>query len=107
MPIGKRGFQKGHKINKGQTRKATHTIEAAKAREMYINFVTANLKPLLEAQYDLAKGHWVERTDKNGHKRVYLTPPNNEAIKYMFDQSLGKAKEQVEHTGNITLIIDE
>lgn len=70
-------------------------------RRMLTKVVHQRFGELVRAQVDLASGLWVEETDTKvnadgeleTNRRVYKRPPSNEALKYLLDQSVGKAKE--------------
>lgn len=73
-------------------------------RRMLTKAVHARFGDLVRAQVDLAAGVWVEETDTKINaegeieekRRVYRRPPSNEALKYLLDQSVGKAKESLD-----------
>ena len=85
----------GLRPNAGR-KKANHTIQAEKAREFVIRKVTENLTPLMESQLDAAVGH--KYLDPREGK-VYTKSPDINAGKYLLDQTIGKAKETIEHQG--------
>jgi len=66
---------------------------------------------LFDAKLDLAKGHFVYVKDGiTGEMRVYKKSPDGKSIEWILEQTIGKAKEFVEHSGDITvkdLVIDE
>ena len=74
------GRKKGHK--------ASHTVQAEKAREYFIARVVAELEPLLTKQIELAKAG------------------DAQMLRYLTDQVVGKAKETHEHQGSLELKID-
>jgi hypothetical protein len=73
-------------------------------RRMLTKAVHARFGDLVRAQVDLAAGVWVEETDTKINaegeieekRRVYRRPPSNEALKYLLDQSVGKAKDSLD-----------
>ena len=73
-------------------------------RRMLTKVVHERFGELVRAQVDLASGLWVEETDTKvnadgeleTNRRVYKRPPSNEALKYLLDQSVGKAKESLD-----------
>lgn len=73
-------------------------------RRMLTKVVHQRFGELVRAQVDLASGLWVEETDTKVNadgeletkRRVYKRPPSNEALKYLLDQSVGKAKESLD-----------
>lgn len=81
-------------------------------KEALFKHVNKYFVPLLEANTDLALGTlhadnpvFDETTGKMIRAKIYKKDPDGGAIRYMFDQTIGKAKETVEHTGNITGIL--
>ena len=82
------------------------TLKAMKARELLIEEVTKKWKPLIEAQMALALGHY-ERVKVNGKtEKVYLQGPDQNAIKYLMDQTIGRAKESLELSGEVKTLSD-
>jgi len=69
-------------------------------RAFIVKKVAEHLTPLLEAQLDLALGVRVQ--DYDGGK-VYNRVPDGNAIQYLLNQSIGKPKESVEHSGKLTI----
>ena len=82
--------------------KASHTLEAEKAREFVVNKVVENLEPLMEAKLDLALGHKKETPDG----KVYTTSPDGNAIQYLLNQGIGKPTETLKVEEDVTLKID-
>lgn len=84
------------------------TLLQLEMRKQLTERVHKEFSGLIEAQIDLAKGLFVEEVveveDKENGKvigkkqkrRVYKRPPSQEAMKYLIDQSLGKARETID-----------
>jgi len=88
--------------------KSTATIKAQKMREKLVNEVNKELQPILTAQLEAAKGLYYEKIDLDGVIRIYKEKPDINAARYLLDQAIGKAKESVELSGGIgLLVIDE
>ena len=105
--MAKGGVRPGSGRKKGS--KATHTIQAEQARAHFIKRVTDELDPLIDAQLDLAKGVYVEQVVKtpSGERqvRVYQKEPENKAIDSLVQQTIGKPKESIEHTGEAIHVV--
>lgn len=88
---------------KGSFSNSTKT--AMLMREQLVKKVNKELKPILQAQSDAAKGIVVEKivTLDDGKKapRYYRKEPDINAGKYLIDQALGKPKESIEHSGEV------
>lgn len=106
------GKRKGAGRKKGS--KGTHTLEAAKLREMYLNKVSERFAPIVQAQIDLAEGVLLAEpgtivTDPISGKvysaRVYREKPDSKSLTYILDQSVGKPKETIEHQGEIKSVV--
>lgn len=69
---------------------------ANKLREKLAQEVEKRWPELQRASFDAALGHYFEETDKEGNKFIYRKSPDINAIKYLKDQVIGKAKETVE-----------
>ena len=82
---------------------AAHTLEASKMREYLIERVRQEMDALLEAKFALAKGHYFLGDDG----KVYTKSPDSNSIQYLLNQSIGKPKETVEHSGSLEFIFDE
>lgn len=69
-----------------------------------IDRVEKEFDPLMDAAMDLAKGIIVYVSGKDGKPRkVYEQPPNTEMLKYLLDQSAGKALTSVEMSGGLSI----
>lgn len=79
-------------------KKATHTLEAEKARAYLIERVSEELNPILTAQIEAAKGLYYEEVFKDGTKKIWKKEPDINASKYLLDQTVGRAKENVDIT---------
>lgn len=77
--------------------KANHTIQAEAMRKYVVERIAAEIGPIMDAQIALAKGALMSINGKN----AFIEKPDVGAGKYLIDQGIGKAKEQVEvkHTG--------
>ena len=105
-------MEENHSINKGGRPKGSFSTSkkmAIKMREELVKTVRREFKPIIKAQIDLAKGHVIENEIKvNGktYKRYYLRSPDIASSKYLLDQTLGKAKESLELSGEIKTIAE-
>lgn len=104
--------EKALAANKGNAKKggrpkgsvSEETRMKQEMRRMLTKVVHERFGELVRAQVDLASGLWVEETDTKvnadgeleTNRRVYKRPPSNEALKYLLDQSVGKAKESLD-----------
>lgn len=87
--------------------KMGHTIEASKAREYVIKRVAEELEPIIDAKLSLAKGIWREDVNDAGETiKIYREKPDAASIKYLMDQTIGKATETVQVKQDIVLKID-
>jgi hypothetical protein len=92
--------KRGGKRQGAGRKKAQHTIETEAMRAFIVSEVNKQLKPLLEAKFDLALG---VRVQDNDGEAFYTRPPDGNAIQYLLNQSIGKPKESVEHSGKLTI----
>lgn len=104
--------EKALAANKGNAKKggrpkgsvSEETRMKQEMRRMLTKVVHQRFGELVRAQVDLASGLCVEETDTKVNadgeletkRRVYKRPPSNEALKYLLDQSVGKAKESLD-----------
>lgn len=66
--------------------------------------VEKEFHPLMDTAIDLAKGVVVYVPGKDGKPyKVYKQTPNSEMLKYLLDQSAGKALTPVEMSGSVTI----
>lgn len=92
----KGGRPKGSLSDQARMQKEMRAMFTKRAREVF--------SELVEAQIDLARGVFTEEvvavTTKKGtvkaKRRVYQRPPSQEAMKYVTDQAIGKAKESLD-----------
>lgn len=84
-------------------RKNDSTLEIEEARVLLREMVFQELKPIAEAQIELAKGLWYEDAM---HGRVYQQKPDKGAAELLLAHSVGKPKETLEHQGEIHIIMD-
>lgn len=95
MPF--KATNKGGRIPGAGRKKAGHTIAAEAARAYVVQRVVTEIKPIMDAQVDLAKGIYVEeKNDKGERVRVYQKEPDTVSAKYLLDQTIGRAKETIE-----------
>jgi len=91
------GARKGagrHKLSK--------TLITTKMREMLAETLEKRFKPMIEAQLDSAIGVTSEKFDRKSGLLYYVEEsPNVSAAKFLTEQVLGRAKETVEHSGEI------
>ncbi len=86
---------------------STKRIEASKLREFITKKVAEKGQELLDAKLDLALGHKKAHTDIHGNiTSVYLESPDPNSIRYLLDQTIGKATESLKIEGDIVLKID-
>lgn len=88
----------------------TSTRIGIQMRELLAKRVRREFKPILDAQIDLAKGILVKKkvTLPNGktYDSYYEKKPEHEPAKYLVDQTIGKPKEIVEHSGEVKSIVE-
>ena len=107
--MGKNG---GLRPNAGR-KKANHTIAAEAGRAFIVRFVEEQRAKILQAQLDLALGHYEAEEQKDGTQRVYFKAPDGKAGEYLLNQAYGKPKETTELTGKdgspiqVTTMTDE
>ena len=79
-------------------------IHSRLIREQMIKLFKPRAKKLFMALYDAAIGLSVEELDDDGEVvRVYSKAPDVNAAKLLFEQTIGKPKEQIEHTGGLSV----
>src|SRR3990167_87401 len=76
---------------------------AADIREYMNKVVSSNKEKLIASMLDSATGLYVEETDKNGIRKVYKRAPDSKANAYLMDQTIGKATEKLEISGQVAL----
>lgn len=80
------------------------TIKRNHIRQMMLDRIEQEFSPLMDAAVDLAKGVVVYVPGKDGKPlKVYKQTPNVEMLKYLLDQSAGKALTPVEMSGNVEI----
>lgn len=95
-------FQKGNPGGPGRPRKADRNAGAVAAAEQRIR---DKLPSLIDNMMALADGVWEEEVTLMGRRVVYQTPPDFRANQYLIDRIMGKVKEQVEASGDLTIRI--
>lgn len=105
MPKEKNKNYGGARINAGRPKghKASHTLEALKAREYTIQRINEALDPILTAQIEAAKGLYYIGDDG---RTIYQKHPDTRTGEYLLNQSIGKPKESIEVIGDIELKVD-
>lgn len=87
--------QRGGKREGAGRKKATSTIEKEKMREYLVERVRAEMGPIIDAQIALALGVKVA-----GSEDVYVKAPDQNAARYLLDQTIGKARETIDQNLN-------
>lgn len=88
---GRGGKRPGSGRPKGTVKRVIHqtSIQAAEGK------IRDRLPWLVDKMLELADGVEIERTDRQGQRRIYSEPPDREAIKYLMDRVMGKAVQPV------------
>src|SRR5690606_11852628 len=98
----------GRKAGRPKGSVQTSTLIARKMKEALIKEVNKELKPIVRAQIDSAKGVYVMKRVKlpNGQTidRYYQTKPDVQAAKNLLDQAIGKPQESLKVEGEIKTI---
>lgn len=89
-------FQKGHPGGPGRPKKRDKFAGAIVKGEKRI---ADRLPELIDWQFELAAGVWVEETTKDGERKVYKRPPDREAGQYLINRIMGKPIERQEIGG--------
>lgn len=80
------------------------TIKRIEMRQKMLDRIELEFQPLMDAALDLAKGVVVYVPGENGKKsKVYEEMPNADMVKYLLDQSAGKALTSVEMSGGLSI----
>ncbi|MFH1621084.1 MAG: hypothetical protein ABIB04_03290 [Patescibacteria group bacterium] len=80
------------------------TIKRIEMRQKMLDRIELEFQPLMDAALDLAKGIVVYVPGENGKKsKVYEEMPNADMVKYLLDQSAGKALTSVEMSGGLSI----
>lgn len=80
------------------------TIKRIEMRQKMLDRIELEFQPLMDAAMDLAKGIVVYVPGKDGKKsKVYEEMPNADMVKYLLDQSAGKALTSVEMSGGLSI----
>lgn len=102
------GARPGSGMKKGTVLKKTieKKIRVEHMRKYFLDRVAQEIGPIVEAQLALAKGFLAVRTVTRGRgknrkttEEVYKVPPDASMVRYMLDQSLGKATDSIELAG--------
>ena len=73
-------------------------------RQILEKRVQEELEPLIEAKFDLAKGHFMyitkhdPKTGKEIVEKVYKRSPDSKSLEYLLDQVIGKPTSPIEVT---------
>jgi hypothetical protein len=80
------------------------TVKRNHIRKMMLDRIEQEFTPLMDSAVDLAKGIVVYVPGKDGKPyKVYKQMPNVEMLKYLLDQSAGKALTPVEMSGSVAI----
>ncbi len=80
------------------------TLKRIEMRQKMLDRIELEFQPLMDAAMDLAKGIVVYVPGKDGKKsKVYEEMPNADMVKYLLDQSAGKALTSVEMSGGLSI----
>jgi hypothetical protein len=95
-------FTKGNPGGPGRPRKADSHAGAIAAAEKQIR---DRLPELIGNMMALADGVYVEETDKDGKKIIYLRPPDRQANEYLINRIMGKPTErqEVDQSGGMVI----
>lgn len=97
MPKKRGGPRKGAGRKKGSVSEETRIRQALKSK--LLERVEKEFGGLMDTMISLAKGITVEEENADGTSKIYFKAPNAEILKYLTDQTLGKAKETLDvHT---------
>lgn len=61
--------------------------------------IADRLPELIDLQFELAQGVWIEETTPLGHRKVYKRAPDREAGQYLINRIMGKPTERQEISG--------
>jgi vancomycin resistance protein YoaR len=94
---GKRGGRPQGTLN-------PETIKRNEMRQKMLERIEQEFQPLMDAAMDLAKGVVIYVPGKDGKKsKVYEQKPDADMVKYLLDQSAGKALTSVEMSGGVSI----
>jgi len=80
------------------------TLKRIEIRQKMLDRIEQEFQPLMDAAMDLAKGIVVYVPGKDGKKsKVYQEMPSADMVKYLLDQSAGKALTSVEMSGGLSI----
>jgi hypothetical protein len=83
--------------NKNQGRpKASSTLIAQEFRRQLAEEINKDMQSWIEPMKDVAKGHFIQVTTKDGEVKVYKKAPDPNAWQKVMDRAFGKPKETVE-----------
>lgn len=113
MPSAQASAKNGKKGGRPKGQVGNHTLLAQEMRRRLIEKVYENFDPILDGQMELAKGLFHAEhpvlDESTGlmvrAKKIVKEKPDAGTAKYLLDQIIGKAKETIEHTGNLTTIV--
>ena len=87
-------------------KKAPHTLLTEQMRKIMVETLHKRFKPMLEAQMDSAIGVTTEKFDRKKGELYYVEEgPNTLAAKFITEHVLGKPKETIEHSGEISGLV--
>ncbi len=93
-----KGWPKGKK--RGSPKKP---LERKDAREHILRRIARHKDEILKAQIEDAKGLYYHNAEKD---IVYQKKPNTAIGEYLLNQLIGKPKESIDHSGEVSLKID-
>jgi len=98
------GYRPGAGRPKGT--KLSHTLKTEKVRNYMIKQIEKEIRPILKAQVESAKGLYYEKKAADGTITVYKKEPDTKTGEYLINQVAGKPKETMEVYEDVTLKID-
>lgn len=84
-----------------------NTVKSQAMRAKLLELVEKEFGPIVQANIDLATGivvHQKVKVKGKEYDRYYTLKPDAQAQKYILDQAVGKAKETLEVSGEMTLV---
>jgi hypothetical protein len=82
---------------------STATLRTQKIREFMLKRFEKDAVEVYDALYRSAVGIEIEDVDKDGETFYYSKAPDVNAARLLLEHTIGKPKEQIEHTGAMSL----
>jgi len=95
------GFRPGSGRKRGMA-----SITAENARAFMLKEIAKDLEPIMAAQKEAAKGLWYEKLTDSGKLKIYQRDPELRTGEYLLNQLVGRPREVIQLSGEMSLKLD-